>query len=53
MISTKGVGMRRGGGKEGAGRSAIAARADDPAGKKKVDYSNAWPEARARIISHK
>ena len=46
-------GMRGGGGREGAGRSAVAARADDPASKKKVDYSNAWPEAKALIVSHK
>jgi subfamily B ATP-binding cassette protein MsbA len=49
-----GMGLRggiRGGGKEGAGRSSIAARTDDPA-KKKVDYSKAWPEARALILAH-
>jgi subfamily B ATP-binding cassette protein MsbA len=46
-------GMRGGGGREGAGRSAIAARADDPEKKKKVDYSNAWPEAKALILSHR
>jgi ABC-type multidrug transport system fused ATPase/permease subunit len=46
-------GMRGGGGREGAGRSAIAARAEDPAAKKKkVDYSNAWPEARALVVAH-
>jgi ABC-type multidrug transport system fused ATPase/permease subunit len=51
-----GMGLRggiRGGGKEGAGRSAIAAKTDDPEKKKKVDYSNAWPEAKALIISHR
>src|SRR4051794_33937124 len=48
-----GGGMRGGGGREGAGRSAIAVRADDPAKKKKVDYSNAWPEAKALILSHR
>src|SRR4051812_24495264 len=56
MISMKGGGgvvRVRGGGREGAGRSAIAARADDPAAKKKVDYSNAWPEARALVLAHK
>ena len=42
----------RGRGREGAGRSSIAATADDPAAKKKVDYSNAWPEARALIVAH-
>ena len=55
MISMKsgGVRMRGGSGREGAGRSGLAARADDPAAKKKVDYSNAWPEARALVIAHK
>src|SRR4051794_22688569 len=48
-----GGGMRGGGGREGAGRSAIAVRADDPAKKKKVDYSNAWPEAKALILAHR
>ncbi len=42
----------RGGGREGAGRSSAAARTDDPARKKKVDYSNAWPEARALVLAH-
>ena len=46
-------GMRGGGGREGAGRSDVAARTDDPAKKKKVDYSNAWPEAKALIVSHR
>jgi len=45
--------MRGGGGREGAGRSAVSARADDPAAKKKVDYANAWPEARALVVAHK
>src|SRR5688500_10493981 len=52
----RGSGIRggvRGGGREGAGRSALAARADDPAAKKKVDYANAWPEARALVAAHK
>ena len=52
----RGSGLRggvRGGGREGAGRSALAARADDPAAKKKVDYANAWPEARALVAAHK
>jgi subfamily B ATP-binding cassette protein MsbA len=44
--------MRGGGGREGAGRSAVAAQADDPA-KKKVDYSNAWQEARALIVARR
>jgi ATP-binding cassette, subfamily B, putative efflux pump len=41
----------RGGGREGAGRSAAAAGVDDPAKKKKVDYSNAWQEARVLILA--
>jgi ABC-type multidrug transport system fused ATPase/permease subunit len=45
--------MRGGGGREGAGRSALAARADDPAAKKKVDYANAWPEAKALVLAHR
>src|SRR5436190_2337442 len=44
-------GGMRGGGRESAGRSAIAARADDPAKKKKVDYGNAWQEARVLIVA--
>jgi hypothetical protein len=40
-----------GGGREGAGRPAIAARTDDPGKKKKVDYTNAWQEARALIVA--
>ena len=46
-------GMRGGGGREGAGRSAVAARADDSTAKKKVDYGNAWPEAKALIVAHR
>src|SRR5215216_6178805 len=57
MISGKGIGIRgggvRGGGREGAGRSALTARADDPAKKKKVDYANAWPEAKALVLAHR
>src|SRR3954470_12060713 len=53
MVSMRGGGMRGGGGREGAGRSQIAARADEAGGKKKVDYANAWPEARALVIAHK
>src|SRR6187549_2144216 len=53
MIPMRGSGVRGGGGREGAGRSSVAAKSDDPAAKKKVDYSNAWPEARALVISHK
>src|SRR6478672_11062313 len=41
----------RGGGREGAGRAHLAARAEDPAKKKKVDYSNAWQEARVLIVA--
>jgi ATP-binding cassette, subfamily B, putative efflux pump len=44
-------GVRGGGGREGAGRSPISARADDPAKKKKVDYGNAWQEARVLIAA--
>jgi ATP-binding cassette, subfamily B, putative efflux pump len=43
----------RGGGREGAGRSAAAAGTDDPAKKKKVDYSNAWQEARVLIVARR
>ncbi|HET7695909.1 MAG TPA: ABC transporter ATP-binding protein [Vicinamibacterales bacterium] len=56
MAAIRGSGLRggmRGAGREGAGRSAIAARAEDPAAKKKVDYANAWPEARALVAAHK
>src|SRR4051812_19131580 len=45
-----GMGIR-GGGREGAGRSSGAALAADPAKKKKVDYSNAWQEARVLIVA--
>jgi len=51
MFPSRGHGSGRGGGREGAGRSPIAARADDPAKKKKVDYSNAWQEARVLIAA--
>jgi len=44
-------GSIRGGGREGAGRAPAAARIDDPARKKKVDYSNAWEEARVLIAA--
>jgi subfamily B ATP-binding cassette protein MsbA len=43
----------RGGGREGAGRSAAAASVDDPAKKKKVDYANAWQEARVLILARR
>src|SRR3954452_22943462 len=45
-----GMGIR-GGGREGAGRSSVAALSADPAKKKKVDYSNAWQEARVLIVA--
>src|SRR5436853_7833051 len=51
MLPGRGAGVRGGGGREGAGRSPIAARADDPAKKKKVDYANAWQEARVLIAA--
>ena len=44
--------MRGGGGREGAGRGAAAATADEPK-KKKVDYANAGPEARALVVAHR
>jgi len=43
--------MRGGGGRENAGRAPVAARVDDPAKKKKVDYGNAWQEARVLIAA--
>jgi ABC-type multidrug transport system fused ATPase/permease subunit len=52
----RGAGVRggvRGGGREGAGRSALSAGAEDPAKKKKVDYSNAWQEARVLIVARR
>jgi len=42
----------RGGGREGAGRSSAAASSPEPA-KKKVDYSNAWQEARTLILARR
>ena len=50
MFPARGHGVR-GGGREGAGRSSLAARADEPSTKKKVDYANAWQEARVLIVS--
>src|SRR5215813_3987186 len=50
MLPGRGHGGR-GGGREGAGRSPISARTDDPAKKKKVDYANAWQEARVLILA--
>ena len=55
MMPMRGGGVRagvKGGGREGAGRSAEAARTDDPA-KKKVDYANAWQEARVLIVARR
>jgi ABC-type multidrug transport system fused ATPase/permease subunit len=52
MMPLRGAGVRGHGGREGAGRSAAAARADDPS-KKKVDYSNAWQEARSLIVARR
>src|SRR3954471_131838 len=51
MFPGRGHGVRGGGGRESAGRSPIAARTDDPAKKKKVDYGNAWQEARVLIVA--
>ena len=48
----RGAGVRGHGGREGAGRSAAAVRADEPS-KKKVDYSNAWQEARSLIVARR
>jgi len=45
MMPLRGGGVRGHGGREGAGRSTVAVRTDQTA-KKKVDYSNAWQEAR-------
>jgi ATP-binding cassette, subfamily B, putative efflux pump len=52
MMPLRGAGVRGHGGREGAGRSAAAARADE-ASKKKVDYSNAWQEARSLIVARR
>jgi len=52
MMPMRGGGVR-GSGREGAGRSSVAATTDDPARKKKVDYSNAWQEARALIVARR
>jgi ABC-type multidrug transport system fused ATPase/permease subunit len=51
MFPARGHGGVPGGGREGAGRSTVAARPEDPAKKKKVDYANAWQEARALIVA--
>jgi ABC-type multidrug transport system fused ATPase/permease subunit len=52
MMPLRGGGVRGHGGREGAGRSAAAVRADESA-KKKVDYSNAWQEARSLIVARR
>jgi ABC-type multidrug transport system fused ATPase/permease subunit len=52
MMPLRGAGVRGHGGREGAGRSAAAVRADEPS-KKKVDYSNAWQEARSLIVARR
>src|SRR6516165_7817548 len=51
MLPARGHSGVRGGGREGAGRSSVAARTDEPGKKKKVDYGNAWQEARALIVA--
>jgi subfamily B ATP-binding cassette protein MsbA len=49
MIPLRGGG-HRGGGRESAGRSGVALRAgESPKDKKKIDFSNAWQEARALV----
>ncbi|PYR95162.1 MAG: ABC transporter permease [Acidobacteria bacterium] len=48
----RGGGVRGHGGREGAGRSTVAVRTDQTA-KKKVDYSNAWQEARTLIVARR
>ncbi len=49
MIPLRGGG-HRGGGRESAGRAGVALRAGDPArDKKKIDFTNAWQEARALV----
>jgi subfamily B ATP-binding cassette protein MsbA len=52
MMPLRRAGVRGHGGREGAGRSAAAVRADEPS-KKKVDYSNAWQEARSLIVARR
>src|ERR671930_2259526 len=52
MMPLRGGGVRGHGAREGAGRSAAAVRAGEPP-KKKVDYSNAWQEARSLIIARR
>src|SRR5689334_14012290 len=49
MIPLRGGG-HRGGGRESAGRAGVALRVGDPAkDKKKVNFTNAWQEARALV----
>jgi ABC-type multidrug transport system fused ATPase/permease subunit len=52
MMPMRGAGVRGHGGREGAGRSAVAVRAGEPL-KKKVDYSSAWQEARSLIVARR
>src|SRR5438874_2261447 len=52
MMPLRGGGVRGHGGREGAGRSTVAVRTDQTA-KKKVDYSNAWQEARTLIVARR
>jgi len=52
MMPMRGVGGRGHAGREGAGRSTAAVRAGEPP-KKKVDYSNAWQEARTLIVARR
>ena len=51
MFPARGHSGVRGGGREGAGRSSAIARTDEPGKKKKVDYGNAWQEARTLIVA--
>jgi ABC-type multidrug transport system fused ATPase/permease subunit len=52
MMPLRSGGVRGHGGREGAGRSAAAARADESP-KKQVDYTNAWQEARSLILARR
>jgi ATP-binding cassette, subfamily B, putative efflux pump len=52
MMPLRGGGVRGHGGREGAGRSAVAIRAGETP-KKNVDYSNAWQEARTLILARR
>src|SRR4051794_40704693 len=52
MMPLRGGGVRGHGGREGAGRSAVAISAGETP-KKTVDYSNAWQEARTLILARR